>query len=80
MFAPLKTWRRWARRVNNKHKRHAVVSAIAASGVTPLVLARGHKIQNIPQCPLVVDNNVENIEKTKDAVAFLKRIGAYGDV
>merc|ERR1712125_27497 len=59
MFAPLKTWRRWARRVNNKHKRHAVVSAIAASGVTPLVLARGHKIQNIPQCPLVVDNNVE---------------------
>jgi len=80
MFAPLKTWRRWARRVNNKHKRHAVVSAIAASGVTPLVLARGHKIQNTPQCPLVVDNNVENIEKTKDAVAFLKRIGAYGDV
>jgi len=79
MFAPLTTWRRWARRINIKHKRHAVVSAIAASGVTPLVMARGHKISNIAQCPLVVDNGVENIEKTKDAVAFLKRIGAYDD-
>jgi len=44
MFAPLKTWRRWHRRVNNKHKRHAVVSAIAASGVAPLVMARGHLV------------------------------------
>jgi len=29
---------------------------------------------------MVVDNSVENIEKTKEAVAFLKRIGAYSDV
>jgi len=48
MFAPLKTWRRWHRRVNIKHKRHAVVSAIAAAGVAPLVMARGHNIQNVP--------------------------------
>lgn len=80
MFAPLKTWRRWHRRVNIKHKRHAVVSAIAAAGVAPLVMARGHNIQNVPQVPMVVDNSVENIEKTKEAVAFLKRIGAYTDV
>lgn len=43
-------------------------------------MARGHLISNIPQVPLVVDNSVENIEKTKEAVAFLKRIGAYSDV
>lgn len=80
MFAPLKTWRRWHRRVNIKHKRHAVASAIAATAVVPLVMARGHKVQNVPQVPLVVDNGVENIEKTKEAVAFLKRFGAYDDV
>ena len=30
--------------------------------------------------PLVVDDNLHNVEKTKDVVAFLKKIGAYNDV
>jgi len=29
---------------------------------------------------LVVENRLENIEKTKDAVAFLKRFNIYDDV
>jgi large subunit ribosomal protein L4e len=80
MFAPLKTFRRWHRKVNLKQKRHAVASALAASAVTPLVQARGHQINSIPSLPLVVDNNVEGLEKTKDVVAFLKRIGGFEDV
>jgi len=80
MFAPLKTWRRWHRKVNIKQKRHAVASALAASAITPLVQARGHRIQNIPNLPLVVDDKVEGVEKTKDAIAFLKKFGAYDDV
>jgi len=43
MFAPLKTWRRWHRKVNIKQRRHAVASALAASALNPLVLARGHR-------------------------------------
>ena len=42
MFAPIKTWRRWHRKVNLKQKRHAAASAIAASAITPLVQARGN--------------------------------------
>jgi len=80
MFAPLKTWRRWHRKVNIKQKRHAVASALAASAITPLVLARGHRINAIPNLPLVLDDKVEGIEKTKDVVALLKRFGAYEDV
>jgi large subunit ribosomal protein L4e len=80
MFAPLKVWRRWHRKVNLRQKRHAVCSALAATAITPLVEARGHKIQNCPQIPLVVDDKVEGIEKTKDALAFLKKIGAMDDV
>lgn len=80
MFAPLKTYRRWHRKVNIKQRRHAAAAAIAASGVTPLVLARGHKVENIPELPLVVEDRVENIEKTKDAIAFLKRFNIYDDV
>jgi len=76
----LKTWRRWHRKVNLRQKRHAVASALAATAITPLVEARGHKIQNAPQIPLVVDDKVEGIEKTKDALKFLQKIGAMDDV
>jgi large subunit ribosomal protein L4e len=80
MFAPLKTWRRWHRRVNIKQKRHAVAAAIAASAVVPLVMARGHRVSAVSELPLVFSKAVENIERTKDAVAWLKRIGAFEDV
>jgi large subunit ribosomal protein L4e len=42
MFAPLKIWRKWHRRVNITQRRHAVAAALAASAVAPLVMARGH--------------------------------------
>ena len=45
MFAPLKIWRRWHRRVNIKQRRQAIASALAASAVVPLVMARGHRIE-----------------------------------
>jgi len=80
MFAPLKTWRRWHRKVNLKQRRHAVASALAASALVPLVLARGHRIEKAPLIPLVVDDKLEGVEKTKEAVAFLKRVGVYDDV
>jgi large subunit ribosomal protein L4e len=80
MFAPLHTWRRWHRRVNIKQKRHAVAAAIAASGIVPLVQARGHRVWSVPELPLVVDDSFEKLTKTKQAVAALKRLGAYDDV
>lgn len=80
MFAPLKTWRRWHRSVNLKQKRHAAASAVAATGIVPLVLARGHRISQVPQVPLVVEDKLESYEKTRDAVAFLKRFGLFEDV
>ncbi|KAK4257252.1 hypothetical protein QN277_006865 [Acacia crassicarpa] len=79
MFAPTKTWRRWHRRVNVTQKRHAVVSAIAASAVPSLVMARGHRIESVPEMPLVVSDSTEGVEKTKDAIKVLKQVGAFPD-
>ena len=42
MFAPTKVYRRWHRRINVQQKRIAVAAAIAASGVTALVMSRGN--------------------------------------
>lgn len=80
MYAPTKTWRRWHRKVNINLKRYAVASALAASAVPALVMARGHKVDNIPEVPLVLDSAVERITKTKDALKIIQAVGAAADV
>mmetsp|Transcript_52432 Transcript_52432/g.114707 ORF Transcript_52432/g.114707 Transcript_52432/m.114707 type:complete len:405 (-) Transcript_52432:71-1285(-) len=75
MFCPTKTWRRWHRRVNVTQKRHAVVSALAASSLPPLVMARGHRIGEVAELPLVVSDGMESVQKTKTAVEALKKLG-----
>ena len=81
MFAPTKVWRRWHRRVNLTQKRLAITSALAASALPSLVLARGHSIDAVPEVPLVLANSaVSGLEKTSKAVALLKTIKAFDDV
>ena len=80
MFAPIRIWRKWHRRVNLKQRRYAVATALAASAILPLVQARGHRVDQVPEFPLVIENAVEKIERTREAVRFLKFIGAWNDV
>merc|ERR1711865_450387 len=80
MFAPTKTWRKWHRRVNTNQRRYATVSALAASALPSLVMARGHRISEVAEVPCVVNDAIESVGKTKDAVKLLQSIGAYDDV
>jgi len=73
MFAPLKTWRRWHRKINLNQRRHAVASALASTAVTPLVFARGHRVQEVPELPLVINNL--NVETTKTLLGTLRKFG-----
>merc|ERR1719237_1227251 len=75
MFCPTKTWRRWHRRVNVTQKRHAVASGLAASALPPLVMARGHRIGEVSELPLVISGGAEAIQKTKQALEMLKKLG-----
>ena len=47
MFAPTKTFRKWHRRVNRKMRRYAICSAVAASALPALLMARGHKVDKV---------------------------------
>merc|ERR1719329_1057019 len=67
MFSPIRIWRKWHRKINTTQKRYATASAIAASAVPALVMARGHKIDDVPEVPLVLDNAVESVSKTMSA-------------
>lgn len=80
MFNPTKTWRKWHRKINSTQKRYAVASAIAATAVPALVMARGHKIDDVPEVPLVIDNAIESTKKTSAAKDILAAVGALADV
>lgn len=80
MFGPTRQWRKWHRKVNVNQRRYATTAALAASALPALVMARGHRVSNVPEVPLVVSNTVETMEKTSDATAFLARFGLDEDV
>jgi large subunit ribosomal protein L4e len=81
MFAPTKTWRRWHRKISKGQRRYATTSALAASAVPALVMARGHRVEELAEVPLVVaDVEIDGITKTKDAIKLLQALKAYADV
>ena len=80
MFAPTKTWRKWHRKINSTQRRYAVASALAASAVPALVMARGHKVDDVPEIPLVMDSSIESAKKTSAAKDILAAVGALADV
>ena len=79
--SPTKTWRKWHRKVNVDQRRFALCSALAASAVPALVMARGHRVGKVPEIPLVVATaKMTSLPKTKDAVALLEALGAGADL
>jgi large subunit ribosomal protein L4e len=80
MFAPTKIWRKWHKKINTTQKRFAVASALAASSIPALVMARGHVIDEVPELPLVLDAAVVGTKKTSGAAAALAALGAMDDI
>lgn len=44
------------------------------------VFVLGHRIEEIPEVPLVVEDKVEGYKKTKEAVLLLKKLKAWNDI
>ncbi|KAK0727229.1 60S ribosomal protein L4-like protein [Lasiosphaeria miniovina] len=83
MFAPTKIWRKWHVKINQGQKRFATASALAASAVAPLLMARGHQVATVPEVPLVVDSaSFSNAAyaKTSAALGLLEAVGAGDDI
>ena len=80
MFGPTKIWRRWHKKISVNQRRYAVSSALAATAIPALVMARGHKIDEVPEFPLVVSDSLNKLKKTKEALTVMKKIGAMSDI
>uniref|UniRef100_A0A2K5MPM0 Large ribosomal subunit protein uL4 C-terminal domain-containing protein n=1 Tax=Cercocebus atys TaxID=9531 RepID=A0A2K5MPM0_CERAT len=67
-------------RVNTTQKRYAICSTLAASALLALVISKGHRIEEVPELPLVVEDKVGGYKKIKEAVLLLKKLKAWNDI
>lgn len=79
-FGPTKVWRKWNRKINVNQRRFAVASALAASALPALVMARGHVVDQVPEMPLVIGGDFEKTKKTSEFLKVMKAVGCVGDI
>jgi len=72
---PIKNEKKIEKKLNSKAKKLSIYSAISASGKTKWLENRGHIISDVPQIPLVIDDKVQTIKKTKDIFVVLCELG-----
>lgn len=77
---PPESRRDWTEKINDKERRLAIRSALAASGQMELVTARGHKLGENVTLPVIVSDDIASVVKTKDALAVLEKIGILSDI
>lgn len=61
-------------KVNKKERKKAIRSCIAATASRYYVIKRGHRIPEEISLPIIVEDEFENLKKTKDVYNFLLRI------
>jgi large subunit ribosomal protein L4e len=68
------------KKISKKEKRLALFSAIAATASKELVARRGHNIEDVPQIPLIVTSELEELKKAKEVEETLIRLGVLSEL
>ncbi|MCW4021301.1 MAG: 50S ribosomal protein L4 [Candidatus Bathyarchaeota archaeon] len=68
------------KKISKKEKRLALLSAVAATGSKETVAMRGHMVDDVPDFPLVVSEDIEGLKKTRDVKDVLINLGVWPDV
>ncbi|MCG2828948.1 50S ribosomal protein L4 [Methanothermobacter sp. K4] len=77
---PPRPQKNYHERINRKERRLAIRSAVAATARRDLVESRGHRIENVPQVPLVVDDELSRIKRTADTREVFRKLGIMDDI
>ena len=74
----------WAKKINDKERRAARNSALAALKETAFVSARGHRFKDALSLPVVIEDGIESLDTkggaTREGVKILNRLGLLSDV
>ncbi len=68
------------RKISKKERKLALFSAIAATASKELVARRGHNIEDVPQIPLIVTSELEELKKAKEVEETLIRLGVLSEL
>jgi large subunit ribosomal protein L4e len=77
---PPEAWKNIDKKINKKEKMIALYSCISSTKQKELADARGHLFDKSKSFPLIVDNDLENISKTKDLYKSLIGLGFEKDL
>jgi large subunit ribosomal protein L4e len=72
---PPKVEKVWRQKMNKKERKLAIKSAIAATADKALVADRGHKVKDVKELPIIVNNDIEALKKTADVKKTLQALG-----
>lgn len=67
------------KRIPKKEKRLALLSAIAASASKKVVASRGHSVEDVPDIPLIVTDDIQELKKSKEVEETLTHLGVWPD-
>lgn len=68
------------KKIPRKEKRLALLSAIAATGSKETVAMRGHIVDDVPDFPLVVTEDIQSLKRTRDLKYAFISLGVWPDV
>jgi large subunit ribosomal protein L4e len=71
---------RITKEIPKKEKHLALLSAIAATGSKETVAARGHEVEGVPEMPLIVEDSIAQLTKTKEVEEALTNLGLLTDI
>lgn len=57
-----------------------ICSPLAALALPVLLMSRGHRIEEVPELPLIIEDKAEDYKKIKAAVLLLKKRKAWNDI
>ena len=68
------------KKIPKKEMHLALRSAIAATGSKETVASRGHMVEDVPDFPLVVVDEIQSLKRTKDMEEALMNLGVWPDI
>ncbi|MEJ5327948.1 MAG: 50S ribosomal protein L4 [Candidatus Bathyarchaeia archaeon] len=77
---PPKAEKKIVKRIPKKEARLALFSAIAATASKEAVAARGHRIEDVPEIPLIVTDQIEELNRTSELEAAITNLGILADI
>merc|ERR1719316_581792 len=80
MAFPTTALKKWVFPVPESQSTTAITTALAASANSRLVAARGHRINDVAEFPLVVSDEVQSFKEKHEALTLLVGLGCSAEV